>query len=154
RRRDRQPQPEVRPRPLCARARDRRRRLMAWDGVHQFECPARVFYGRGASATAGDRLRELGVERPLVVSDPGVAAAGIVDRVPAAMRQGGEESVVYAETESNPTTRNIAEAAALYREGGCDGLVGLGGGSSMDCAKGTGLALTRGAPIGRFLARA
>jgi alcohol dehydrogenase class IV len=126
---------------------------MAWDGVHLFECPARVFYGRGASATAGERLEELGVERPLVVSDPGVAAAGIVDRVADALRQAGLEPVVYAETESNPTTGNIDQAAALYREGGCDGLVGLGGGSSMDCAKGTGLELTSGAPIGRFVGR-
>jgi alcohol dehydrogenase class IV len=126
---------------------------MAWDSVHLFECPTRVFYGRGASAGAGGRLRELGVERPLVVSDPGVAAAGIVDRVAAALRQAGLEPVVYAETESNPTTRNIAQAAALYRERGCDGLVGLGGGSSMDCAKGAGLELTSGAPIGRFIGR-
>jgi alcohol dehydrogenase class IV len=126
---------------------------MAWDGVHLFECPARVFYGRGASATAGERLQQLGVERPLVVSDPGVAAAGIVDRVADALRQAGLEPVVYAETESNPTTGNIDQAAALYREGGCDGLVGLGGGSSMDCAKGTGLELTSGAPIGRFVGR-
>jgi alcohol dehydrogenase class IV len=126
---------------------------MAWDGVHLFECPARVFYGRGASATAGERVQELGVERPLVVSDPGVAAAGIVDRIADAIRQAGLEPVVYAETESNPTTGNIGQAAALYREHGCDGLVGLGGGSSMDCAKGTGLELTSGAPIGRFVGR-
>jgi alcohol dehydrogenase class IV len=126
---------------------------MAWDAVHLFECPTRVFYGRGASATAGERLRELGVARPLVVSDPGVAAAGIVDRVVDAIGQAGLQPVVYAETESNPTTVNIAEAAALYREQGCDGLVGLGGGSSMDCAKGTGVELTSGAPIARFVGR-
>ena len=60
---------------------------------------------------------------------------------------------MYAETESNPTTRNIAQAAALYREHGCDGLVGLGGGSSMDCAKGAGVELTSGAPIARFVGR-
>ena len=60
---------------------------------------------------------------------------------------------MYTETESNPTSGNIAQAAALYRERGCDGLVGLGGGSSMDCAKGTGVELTSGAPIGRFVGR-
>ena len=126
---------------------------MAWDGVHLFECPTRVFYGRGASATAGERLRELGVERPLVVSDPGVAAAGIVNRVADAIRQAGLEPAVYTDTDSNPTTRNITQAAALYRKRGCDGLVGLGGGSSMDCAKGTGVELTSGAPIARFVGR-
>jgi choline dehydrogenase len=126
---------------------------MAWDSVHLFECPTRVFYGRGASAAAGERLRELGVERPLLVSDPGVAAVGIVDRVAGELRRARLDPLVYAETESNPTTRNISQASALYREHGCDGLVGLGGGSSMDCAKGTGLELTSGAPIGRFIGR-
>jgi alcohol dehydrogenase class IV len=126
---------------------------MAWDGVHLFECPTRVFYGRGASATVGERLRELGVERPLVVSDPGVAGAGIVERIVEALHEAGLDPGVYAETEPNPTTANIAEAAALYRERDCDGLVGLGGGSSMDCAKGTGLELTSGAPIARFVGR-
>ena len=126
---------------------------MAWDSVHLFECPTRVFYGRGASATAGERLRELGVTRPLVVSDPGVATAGIVERVADAIRQGGLDPVVYAETESNPTTANITAAATLYRERRCDGLLGLGGGSSMDCAKGTGLALTSGEPVARFVGR-
>jgi alcohol dehydrogenase class IV len=126
---------------------------MAWDAVHLFECPTRVFYGRGAAATAGERLRELGVERPLVVSDPGVAAAGIVDQVAGTLRDAGLEPAVYAETESNPTTQNIAAATALYGEHGCDGLVGLGGGSSMDCAKGTGVELTSGAPIARFVGR-
>jgi len=94
---------------------------MAWDSVHLFECPTRVFYGRGASATAGERLRELGVTRPLVVSDPGVATAGIVEHVADAIRQAGLDPVVYAETESNPTTANITAAATLYRERRCDG---------------------------------
>lgn len=98
-------------------------------------------------------VRELGVARPLVVSDPGVAAAGIVERVAAGLRDAGLEPTLYTETESNPTTTNIGQAAALYREAGCDGLVGLGGGSSMDCAKGTGLELTSGAPIARFVGR-
>jgi len=54
---------------------------MPWVGVHPFECPTRVFYGRGASSQVGERLRELGVTRALVVSDSGVAGAGIVDAV-------------------------------------------------------------------------
>jgi alcohol dehydrogenase class IV len=126
---------------------------MPWDSVHRFECPTRVFYGRGASASVGEHLRELGVGRALVVSDRGVADAGIVDAIVSHIGDAGLEATVYADTEPNPTTTNVAEAAALYRGQGCDGLVGIGGGSSMDCAKGTGLELTSGAPLARFAGR-
>jgi alcohol dehydrogenase class IV len=126
---------------------------MPWDSVHRFECPTRVFYGRGASASVGEHLRELGVGRALVVSDRGVAGAGIVDTIVEHIRAAGLEATVYADTQPNPTTTNVAEAAALYREQGCDGIVGVGGGSSMDCAKGTGLELTSGAPLARFAGR-
>jgi alcohol dehydrogenase len=123
---------------------------MPWDAVHSFECPTRVFYGRGASAQVGERLRELGVTRALLVSDRGVAGAGIVDAIEAHVRAAGLEVAVYADTQPNPTTTNVAEAAALYREHGCDGIVGLGGGSSMDCAKGAGIEVTNDGPVARF----
>ena len=126
---------------------------MPWSGVHPFECPTRVFYGRGASAKAGERLAELGVTRALVVSDPGVAAAGIVEAVAASAGEAGIETAVYADTQPNPTTVNVAEAAAVYREHGCDGLVGVGGGSSMDCAKGTGMLLTNPGTVADYAGR-
>jgi alcohol dehydrogenase class IV len=108
---------------------------MAWDSVHLFECPTRVFYGWGAAAQAGERLRELGVRRVLLVSDAGLRAAGAVDRVAEHVHGAGIDVVVYDRTEPNPTTVNLDEIAALYREEGCDGLLGLGGGSAMDAAK-------------------
>lgn len=108
---------------------------MAWDSVHLFECPTRVFYGWGAAAQAGERLRELGVRRVLLVSDAGLRAAGAVDRVAEHVHGAGIDVVVYDRTEPNPTTANLDEIAALYREEGCDGLLGLGGGSAMDAAK-------------------
>src|SRR5256712_3331483 len=123
---------------------------MVWDGVHVFECPTRVFYGRGVSKEVGKRLGELGVSRALLVSDRGVAGAGIVDRIAGHMRDAGLGVAVYAETQPNPTAANVAEAAALYREHGCDGIVGLGGGSSMDCAKGAGIEVTSDGPVAAF----
>ena len=126
---------------------------MAWDSVHLFECPTRVLYGRSAADQAGERLRELGVAHALVVSDHGVAEAGAVDRVAAAVAAAGVEATVYLGTQPNPTTLNVAEAAALYREHGCDGLVGLGGGSSMDCAKGAGIELTNPGTVADYAGR-
>jgi choline dehydrogenase len=120
---------------------------MAWDSVHPFECPTRIFYGWGASAQAGERLAELGVRRALLVSDPGVEAAGAVERVAEHVHGARLDAVVYAKTEPNPTTTNLEEIAALYRAEGCDGLVGLGGGSSMDAAKAASVLLENGGSI-------
>jgi alcohol dehydrogenase len=126
---------------------------MAWDRVHLFECPTRVFYGWGAAAQTGERLRELGVTRALLVSDPGVVASGSVERVLGHLAAAGVEASVYAGTEANPTTTNVEEIAALYREHGCDGLVGLGGGSSMDAAKAASVLLANGGRITDYRGR-
>jgi alcohol dehydrogenase len=126
---------------------------MPWVGVHAFECPTRILYGRGASAQVGERLRELGVNRALLVSDAGVAEAGIVDAVAGHVRDAGVEAVVYVDTQPNPTTANVVGAATLYRQHGCDGLVGLGGGSSMDCAKGAGMVLANPGTVADYAGR-
>lgn len=126
---------------------------MAWDGVHLFECPTRVFYGPGASATVGERAAELGVTKAALVSDPGVAGAGLVERIAGRLRQAGIAVAVYAATEQNPTTANLDEICALYRREGCDGLVGLGGGSSMDAAKAASALLENGGSIWDYRGR-
>jgi alcohol dehydrogenase class IV len=126
---------------------------MAWDSVHLFECLTRVHYGFGASAQTGEILRGYGVTRALVVSDPGVQGAGIVDRVAEHVTAAGIDVALYAETEPNPTIANAHEAAALYEEAGCDGILGLGGGSSMDAAKAAGVIVTNGGRITDYAGR-
>jgi alcohol dehydrogenase len=123
---------------------------MAWDSVHVFECPTRVHYGFGAAAQAGERAAELGITRAALVSDAGVEAAGTVERIAGRLRAAGIEPVVYARTEANPTTTNVEEIAALFRERGCDGLVGLGGGSSMDAAKAASAVIGNGGDIREY----
>ena len=120
---------------------------MAWDSVHLFECPTRVLYGAGASAQAGQQLAALGVGKALLVSDPGVAEAGLVERLASVIGAAGIGVAVYAKTEQNPTTTNLEEIAGLYRSEGCDGLVGLGGGSAMDAAKAASALIENGGSI-------
>ena len=126
---------------------------MAWDSVHPFECPTRVFYGWGASGQAGERLRELGVTRALLVSDPGVAGAGIVDRIADVIRAAGIEVVLYTGVQPNPTVGNVEGGHALYVTNRCDGIVGLGGGSAMDAAKGIGVVAANGGEIADYTGR-
>lgn len=126
---------------------------MTWDGIHPFACPTRVFYGWGASSQVGERLAELGVRRALIVSDPGVRGAEIVDRIVEIVESAGIEALVYAGTRPNPTVGNVEEALAVWREEQCDGIVGLGGGSSMDAAKGVGIVATNGRGIADYTGR-
>ena len=74
----------------------------------------------------------------LLVTDPGIARLGLTHGLEAAFAQVGIDCTVYANTQANPTVSNVEEAAALYREHGCRAIIGFGGGSAMDCAKGVG----------------
>ena len=123
---------------------------MTWDGVHRFTCPTKLHYGRGAGSEIGVRLRELGVTRALLISDPGLEKAGAVGTVGGWIEAAGIGLETYSETQPNPTTTNVHQAADLYESKGCDGIVGLGGGSSMDCAKGVGIIVRNGGLIGDY----
>ena len=72
----------------------------------------------------------------LLVTDPGIARLGLTHGLEAAVAQVGIDCTVYANTQVNPTVSNVEEAAALYRENGCRAIIGFGGGSAMDSAKG------------------
>ncbi|CAN5561842.1 L-threonine dehydrogenase [soil metagenome] len=126
---------------------------MVWDGVHPFECPTRVFYGWGAANQIGDRLNELGVTRALVVSDPGVSNAGIVDTVVAIIEASGLQTARYTEVQPNPTIGNVVAGFNVWTSTGCDGIVGVGGGSAMDAAKGIGVVASNDGGIADFTGR-
>ncbi|GAB7546397.1 iron-containing alcohol dehydrogenase [Cupriavidus sp. CuC1] len=82
----------------------------------------------------------IGIRRPLVVTDKGVVAAGVAQQAVQAL--GGLSHEIFDETPSNPTEAMVKKAAAQYRQGGCDGLIAVGGGSSIDLAKGIAILAT------------
>ena len=98
------------------------------------------------------RLREecqsAGIAKPLVISDAGVRAAGVLDHALAALD--GLPHAVFDATPSNPTEVAVHQAAAVYRAHGCDGLIAVGGGSSIDLAKGVAIAATHDGPLVGF----
>jgi 4-hydroxybutyrate dehydrogenase len=108
----------------------------------------RIEFGEGAAARVPDFLRELGVERPFVVTDKGVVAAGIVDRV----TSGLADAFVYDGTPANPTEIAVLEAFALYEAARCDGLLAIGGGSSIDLAKGVRILTGHRPPLAQYAA--
>ncbi len=94
-----------------------------------------VKYGAGAVDDAGWELARLGVRRALLVTDPGVAAVGIPDRVRASIEAEGIEVVVFAGARVEPTLESLQAAADVALEADVDGFVSVGGGSSIDTAK-------------------
>ncbi|MDW8336871.1 MAG: iron-containing alcohol dehydrogenase [Tepidimonas sp.] len=91
----------------------------------------------------------VGIRHPLVVTDAGVRAAGLLQRLQDALADGGTPlpHAVYDATPPNPTEAAVRAAAAIYRDSGCDGLIALGGGSSIDCAKGVAIAVAHEGPL-------
>jgi choline dehydrogenase len=111
--------------------------------VRTVEVPTRIVHGPGAIARLGELVRELGVEHPFLVTDRGVVSAGLADK---ALESLGD-AFVFDGVRANPDVELVGEASELYREEGCDGLVALGGGSSMDTAKGVGVEVAHGGSI-------
>ena len=101
---------------------------------------ARILYltqieiDHGAVLSLPAECRRAGMSKPLVVSDAGVRAAGVLDQALAAL--GELPHAVFDRTPSNPTEAGVRAALEIYRSAGCDGLVAVGGGSSIDLAKG------------------
>ncbi len=90
-------------------------------------------------------MEELGGGRVLIVTDPGIVKVGIVERAVRSLRQASLEVCVFEGTEENPTTRHVEAGVHFAKaQGEVDLIVGLGGGSAMDCAKGVNLILTNG----------
>jgi choline dehydrogenase len=114
--------------------------------VRAVEVPTRIVHGPGAISRLGAEIQALGVARPLLVTDKGVAAAGLVERALDHL----DGVVVFDDVYANPDIALVGRAAAVYREEGCDGLVALGGGSSIDTAKSVGVEVANGGSIAEY----
>ncbi len=115
--------------------------------LKSFEMPTVVKHGIGAVKFAGEELRKLGVNQVLLVTDGGVKKAGLVAPVIDSLKNADISVVVFDEVEPNPSIHVVAKATSLYLQNKCNGLVAVGGGSSMDTAKAVGVEVVHGEPI-------
>lgn len=104
----------------------------------------RLVFGHGTLGRIGELARELQGTRVLVVSDPGIVKAGHTGRAVEWLGKSGLTTTIFDQVHENPTTRDVDECVACARDFGADMIVGLGGGSSMDTAKGCNFLLTNG----------
>lgn len=107
-----------------------------------------IQFDYGAVRLLRQECERVGIRRPLVVTDPGVKAAGVLQKALDAL--GDLPVCVFDQTPANPTEAAVRAAAELYRANGCDGLVAVGGGSAIDCAKGIAIAATHEGPLTHY----
>jgi alcohol dehydrogenase class IV len=115
--------------------------------VNFFHLVPQIHYGPGAAAAAGEALRSLGVRHVLVVTDQGVLDAGVIDPVLKSVKDAGVSYTVFSDLRTNPTEQHVAGAAYMYKTLGCDGILGVGGGSSLDVAKSAAVIIADGGCI-------
>ncbi|MDB5540890.1 MAG: iron-containing alcohol dehydrogenase [Devosia sp.] len=106
-----------------------------------------IEFGAGALGTLAETVEEFGLERPLLVADHGVLAAGLVAEALEHLPAG---TPVFLETPPNPTEGAVLAALEQYRAEGCDGIVAIGGGSPIDLAKGVALLATHPGPLEQY----
>jgi len=106
--------------------------------------------GAGCVKEVGNRAKELGAKKALIVTDPDLPKVGIPGEVEGYLKEAGVESVTFAGALPNPTDKNVHEGFDIYKNEGCNMIISVGGGSSHDCAKGIGLVAGNGGNVRDF----
>ncbi|MCH7929257.1 MAG: iron-containing alcohol dehydrogenase [Proteobacteria bacterium] len=112
--------------------------------------PTRVRFGPGRIAELAQACRELGMTRPLLVTDPGLAALAMVKDALARNQDAGLPTALFSDVKGNPVAANVDAGVAAYRAAGCDGVIAFGGGSGLDAAKAVALMVGQTRPIWDF----
>ena len=112
--------------------------------------PTSIRFGAGRIRELPEACRELGVARPLLVTDPGLAALPMVAEAVATCEEAGLGCTVFSEVRGNPVEANVQDGVAALRDGDHDGVVAFGGGSALDAGKAIALMVGQSRPIWDF----
>ena len=115
-----------------------------------FQPRTRVVFGAGVIERLGELARELNFKRTLLVADHGLVASGHVDEAVGPLQRAGVDVIRFHDFEVNPDTRMVENGSAFVSPLNVDSIIGLGGGSSMDCAKGINFLLTNGGTMAEY----
>lgn len=116
----------------------------------EFVLPTRIKFGNGVSKEIANEAAALGGKNLFIITDPGLIDAGIVGRVTAVLDEAGANYKIFSGVEPNPRDTTVAKAAEEAKAFEADTLIAIGGGSSMDTAKGVGVVLTHGGKINDY----
>lgn len=115
--------------------------------LRSFEVPTVVKHAPGAIAFLADEIKALGCKRPMLVTDQGLVKARLVKEATDVLDAASVDYVLFDGVVPNPPIKLVDDAALIYKDEGCDGLIGLGGGSPMDAAKSIGVVAVHGGSI-------
>ena len=104
--------------------------------THVFYSPTKIIVGLNSACEVAQQVRQFGGSRVLIVTDPGVVDADLISPIASSLDSGDIAYVVYKGVEPEPPSRVIDKGAEIFKAEGCDLVLGVGGGSSMDVAKG------------------
>ncbi|MFW5790383.1 MAG: iron-containing alcohol dehydrogenase [Bacillota bacterium] len=109
--------------------------------------PTKVVTGAGSISELPKYLKEEGINRPLIVTDPGIREAGLLEKLEEVLKNADYSYSLYDKVFANPDIELIDQGRDFFQSEDCDGLIALGGGSSIDTAKGIGVIMTHGGSI-------
>ena len=112
--------------------------------------PTAVRFGIGRIAELPAVCKELGMKRPLLVTDPGLRKLPMIDAAVAALKGAGLGDAVFSDVQANPVGKNVDDGVAFYRKSQCDGVVAFGGGSALDVGKTIALMVGQTRPLWDF----
>ncbi len=112
--------------------------------------PTRMIVGPGRIAKLADACRSLGMARPLLITDPGIAALPMVVDAIGLCEEGGLSCGLFSDVKGNPVGRNVSDGVHVFREGDHDGVIAFGGGSALDAGKAVALMVGQDRPIWEF----
>jgi alcohol dehydrogenase class IV len=104
--------------------------------THVFFSPTKIIVGLNSASQVAQEVKQFGGSRVLIVTDPGVVAANLIAPIASSLKSGNVDYVIYDGVEPEPPSRVIDRGAEVFQSEGCDLVLGVGGGSSLDCAKG------------------
>lgn len=119
--------------------------------VATFSAPDVIVSGVGVARQVGEQAARLGATRALIVTDPGIADLGMSDDVARDLAAAGLAASTFADVTPDPTLANVRDGLDLYRRAGCDVIVAVGGGSSIDCGKGIAVSLTNDGHLPNYM---
>lgn len=119
--------------------------------LQEFFLSTRIVMGNGSVKNISSELSRFKVDKILIMTDPGIEEAGILEKVKQALESGHQSYVVFSSVEPNPRAETISKAYNVYKEEKCQGLLAVGGGSSIDAAKGVSVLATNGGKIQDYI---